>query len=191
MDLKAQFQKAHMSDEDITLIRWKNDNPLGFERAMDQTISGHLEVLNAQRYDEDRPLLSEQDKEQIIDELPENPDEIQARTGLIAQSLSPEATEWKDSMTDITNNLDLAGQLLLHQDEFEDADLTGLVTASQAIAGSYDMTLSEAVDGLGISVSDDLKEKITEMEQPESSADVEAEAEAVMASLPTPGQPQF
>lgn len=186
MNLKDQFQQAHMSAEDIALIRWKNDNPSGFERALDETITGHFEVLNAQRYDQGRALLGEQEKLDIIDELPENPDKIQQRIGEVAQGLSPEAIEWRDAMADITNNLDLAGQLLLYEEEFQDSDITGLLTASQTIADTYGMTLSEVVNGLGIEVSDNLMQEIQTMEQPESAT--EMKAEAVLSPLPGPGQ---
>lgn len=191
-DLRSEFQKAHMSNEEIAPMVWKNENPAGFQRALDDTAAGHIEILNAQRYDQNQPMLSEQDKENIIEGLPENPDRIQAHTGEIAQSLSREAVEWRDSMTDISNNLDLAGQLLLHQDEFESADITGLLTASQTIAEKYDMTLSQAADGLGLNVSDDLMEEITTMEQGEPAGKMEAAPDSEIAPpLAVPDQPQF
>lgn len=181
-----------LEEKNDELNKWKNDNPAGFKRALDNTTAAHLKILNAQRYDHNRPLLSEQDRENIVEKLPENPDLIQKRTGQIVQSLSPEAREWRDSMTDITNNLDLAGQLLLHKDEFEDVEVTGLLTASQAIAGKYDMTLSQAVEGLRLNASDDLREKINTMEQAAPLAEMESKPNrGISRPLTSLGQPKL
>jgi hypothetical protein len=183
-----QAELGHFnSPNEVEIEKWKNNNPAGFQRALENTTGNHLRILNTQRYDQNQPLLTERDKEKIIKILPENPNKIQWVTGKIAQTLSPEAREWGDSMSDIENNLDLADQLLLHKEGFEENDATeNLLTASQTIANKHDIALSQVVKDLRLNISDGLMKKITTMAQTGFLPKMESESHKVAVPRSAP-----
>ncbi len=118
----------------VELEQWKAGNPEGYERAVDETSSAYLETLNASRHDQNKPVLSNEEREKIKETLID-PDKTQRMNGELIETLSKDAIEWRDARYTHASNMSLADQLsneMFDQEHAKDT-VNGLQNSSKVL----------------------------------------------------------
>ena len=143
---------------------WRENNPEGYARALEETVEEHIYAKNAQRFDNGQPAMSKEEKAFTKASLPDSPDEIQKRTYGIVQGLSKEAIEYRDDMVMISDNLNVANQLIEDRDIFDESaprKAKGLVKSSEKLAEKYNANMNDIIDQYDIKVGNQILEDIS------------------------------
>jgi len=153
--LSENFNAAPIVD--VNVANWKDNNPEGYARACAQEKIDLMNIVDASRYEEGKPALSKQERADY--HTSDNPNEIRLASGHILGSLGPKGLEYRDDLSTVATNLDMANHIHdagnAGSDGLDMAD--ALIERSQQICEKYDLDPAVVAENNGLYLVSDMR----------------------------------
>lgn len=155
--------------------KWVENNPDGFQRAMDEAHDSYLDVWD---FKGNNWNASESERSNVIESLPNDPDAIHEQKYALLQTLSDSEYEARDAIMAVRDNLNLAREM--EEFGFEgDGYKEGLRASSEnALEGKTELSINDIAQKYNMSdspiVVEQTQEPIQQLSDIEPSMNVTA-----------------
>ena len=152
------FNAADPREEELRA--WKENNPEGFQRELEEQREYYLHAVDAIRHEQGQTPLNAQERADY--HTPEDPHEIAKMHGELINGLGEEGREWLDNQRDVANNLDLATQMHALRDEYADpSSIDGLIAGTKQICDQSGINPIELAERYKIDLNPELHDQLT------------------------------